>query len=118
MLLPHPATLRRLVEDYERLLTAETAPDPRASDLAYTLCVITGTRDIAAALAKSRHLLAAAATAGLPPVTIPATPSSPAPDTAVAPTAATAVLPRVPSAPAAVFGDACDSAFVPLAVAE
>ncbi|MBW8801418.1 MAG: DUF5133 domain-containing protein, partial [Streptomyces sp.] len=112
------ATLRRLVDDYERLLTAEAAADQRASDLAYTLCVITGTRDIAAALAKSRHLLAAAATAGLPPVTIPATPSLPALDTAVARTAAGAALPGVPSPPPAAFAASRDSASAPLAVAE
>ncbi|MER6083657.1 DUF5133 domain-containing protein [Streptomyces sp. NPDC001833] len=116
--MPHPATLRRLVDEYESLRTAETAPDPKAGDLAYTLCVITGTRDIAAALAKSRHLLAAAATAGLPPVTIPATPSPPAPDTTVAPTAATAVLPGVPPVPTTAFGDARDCASARLAVAE
>lgn len=99
MLMPHPATLRRLVDDYERARAAETAPGPEADDLAYTLCVITGTRDIAAALAKARHLLAADATAGLPPVTIPATPSVPAPATGV-------------------VRDARDRASVPLAVAE
>ncbi|MFK0286043.1 DUF5133 domain-containing protein [Streptomyces sp. NPDC090499] len=81
--MPHPATLRRLVDDYERAHAAQPVPDPAARDLAYTLCVITGTRDIAAALAKARHLLAATATAGLPPVTIPATPVVPVPGTAV-----------------------------------
>ncbi|MGY5051612.1 DUF5133 domain-containing protein [Streptomyces sp. 900105755] len=99
MLTPHPATLRRLVDDYERARTAETASGPEAGDLAYTLCVITGTRDIAAALAKARHLLAADATADLPSVTIPATPTVPVP----APT---------------VLGDARDRASVPLAVGE
>ncbi|MFF4300971.1 DUF5133 domain-containing protein [Streptomyces sp. NPDC001601] len=97
MLTPHPATLRRLVDDYVRARAAETGPE--AGDLAYTLCVITGTRDIAAALAKARHLLAADATAGLPPVTIPATPTVPAPATGV-------------------VRDARDRASVPLAVAE
>ncbi|MBV2355564.1 DUF5133 domain-containing protein [Streptomyces sp. J2-1] len=55
MLMPLPATLRLLVKDYETLLAEETlagapAPSPRLRDLAYTLCVSTGTRDTADAL--------------------------------------------------------------------
>ncbi|MFE3169394.1 DUF5133 domain-containing protein [Streptomyces sp. NPDC059224] len=54
MLMPHPATLRRLLTEYETLLTIEgtdgTAPGPRLQDLAYTLCVSTGTREITQAL--------------------------------------------------------------------
>lgn len=44
MLKPHPTVLRRLVEEYETLTTAPaTAPESRIADLAYTLCVSTGT---------------------------------------------------------------------------
>ncbi|MEU5598512.1 DUF5133 domain-containing protein [Streptomyces sp. NPDC020298] len=66
---PHPATLRKLVEEYEGLLAGDGGRDapgagPRARDLAYTLCVLTGTRDVLAALdAAHRHL----GTAGLQP---------------------------------------------------
>ncbi|MET8946390.1 DUF5133 domain-containing protein [Streptomyces sp. NPDC004542] len=62
---PHPATLRKLVEEYEGLLADDGGRDasgggPRARDLAYTLCVLTGTRDVSAALeAAHRHLAAA-----------------------------------------------------------
>ncbi|WP_153182760.1 DUF5133 domain-containing protein, partial [Streptomyces sp. E2N166] len=50
MLMPHPAVLRRLVDEYEAAALCEHAddtggPGPRARDLAYTLCVSTGTRD-------------------------------------------------------------------------
>ncbi|MEW1776292.1 DUF5133 domain-containing protein [Streptomyces sp. NPDC086777] len=106
--MPHPATLRRLVDDYERARAAVPAPEPGAGDLAYTLCVITGTREIAAALRKARHLLAADVTAGLPPVTIPAVPT----------------IPTIPGTPAgaapgtAVPGGVRDRAAAPLAVAE
>ncbi|MFF6999676.1 DUF5133 domain-containing protein [Streptomyces sp. NPDC008313] len=69
MLLPHPVTLRALVEEYEAL-AARQATDAtdgtgeagrQAQDLAYTLCVSTGTRDVEAALATARRLLAATA---------------------------------------------------------
>ncbi|MDX3633241.1 DUF5133 domain-containing protein [Streptomyces europaeiscabiei] len=65
MLMPHPATLRRLVEEYESLSGHEgERSDPqtarRAQDLAYTLCVSTGTRDIRQALRRARGQLAAA----------------------------------------------------------
>ncbi|MGW7257518.1 DUF5133 domain-containing protein [Streptomyces sp. NPDC054834] len=62
---PHPATLRKLVEEYEGLLAADEGREvsgggPRARDLAYTLCVLTGTRDVGVALqAAHRHLAAA-----------------------------------------------------------
>ncbi|MFG2515878.1 DUF5133 domain-containing protein [Streptomyces sp. NPDC048584] len=58
MLKPHPTVLRRLVEEYETL----SAADPRTRDLAYTLCVSTGTRDVRQALAVARGWLAAAGT--------------------------------------------------------
>ncbi|WEH13487.1 DUF5133 domain-containing protein [Streptomyces sp. VNUA24] len=65
MLMPHPATLRRLVEEYESLVAHEgEQSDPqttrRVQDLAYTLCVSTGTRDIRQALEAARGQLAAA----------------------------------------------------------
>jgi len=65
MLMPHPTLLRRLVDEYEALMTRQ-APgevharrDVRAQDLAYTLCVSTGTREVGHALERARHLLAA-----------------------------------------------------------
>ncbi|MEU1040671.1 DUF5133 domain-containing protein [Streptomyces sp. NPDC005907] len=65
MLMPHPETLRRLVEEYEALAgqAADTTgkPPQRAQDLAYTLCVSTGTREVRLALAAARRQLAAAA---------------------------------------------------------
>jgi hypothetical protein len=65
MLRPHPAVLRRLVDEYEALTAAEAAhgpaePNPRARDLAYTLCVSTGTRDVERALEAARRWLATA----------------------------------------------------------
>ncbi|MFF8731681.1 DUF5133 domain-containing protein [Streptomyces sp. NPDC015171] len=62
MLMAHPAVLRNLIEQYEtlRVLHAE-AGSPQArrrmDDIAYTLCVSTGTRDIDAALIAARHQL-------------------------------------------------------------
>ncbi|MET9224168.1 DUF5133 domain-containing protein [Streptomyces sp. NPDC088197] len=61
MLMAHPTVLRNLVERYETLTAeVETAKsvDPRVrqqlQDTAYTLCVSTGTREIAPALAAAR----------------------------------------------------------------
>ncbi|WP_406489967.1 DUF5133 domain-containing protein [Streptomyces phaeochromogenes] len=65
MLMPHPVTLRRLVDEYEALIVPEgeggavAKPDQRAQDLAYTLCVSTGTRDVRRALERARRHLAA-----------------------------------------------------------
>ncbi|GAB2727209.1 DUF5133 domain-containing protein [Streptomyces bullii] len=64
MLRPDPAVLRRLVDDYEALSAADGAlgsaePSARARDLAYTLCVSTGTRDVRQALDAARRWLAA-----------------------------------------------------------
>ncbi|WP_328744438.1 DUF5133 domain-containing protein [Streptomyces sp. NBC_00285] len=63
MLIPDPTFLRRLVDEYEELRAeqATTAADPsqRARDLAYTLCVSTGTRDVRVALETAHRLLAA-----------------------------------------------------------
>lgn len=67
MLMAHPAVLRNLIEQYDalRVLHAEDgSPDVRRrmDDVAYTLCVSTGTRDIEAALVAARHRLAGART--------------------------------------------------------
>lgn len=67
MLKPHPAVLRSLVDEYEALAATGTVThgpaagrDPRLGDLAYTLCVSTGTRDVRQALATAHRWLAAA----------------------------------------------------------
>ncbi|MFG3506930.1 DUF5133 domain-containing protein [Streptomyces sp. NPDC047821] len=62
MLMAHPAVLNDLVEQYEALRSvhAETStPEARRrmDDIAYTLCVTTGTRDVEAALAAARSRL-------------------------------------------------------------
>ncbi|MFF5405005.1 DUF5133 domain-containing protein [Streptomyces misionensis] len=62
MLMAHPAVLKNLVEQYEtlRMLQAEDGgPEvrQRMDDLAYTLCVATGTGDVDAALIAARHRL-------------------------------------------------------------
>ncbi|MFE9680544.1 DUF5133 domain-containing protein [Streptomyces sp. NPDC002701] len=62
--MPDPAVLRALVEEYETLTaragsgTADV--DQRAQDVAYTLCVSTGTRDVRSALDVARRRLATA----------------------------------------------------------
>ncbi|MFD7955691.1 DUF5133 domain-containing protein [Streptomyces ardesiacus] len=63
MLMPHPEVLRRLLAEYEAAAVAEPAgaagePGPRTRDLAYTLCVSTGTRDVRRALEAARSQLA------------------------------------------------------------
>ncbi|WP_406010737.1 DUF5133 domain-containing protein [Streptomyces sp. NBC_00637] len=68
MLMPHPAVLRRLVDEYEALTQAgpaEAKPQHQAQarDLAYTLCVSTGTRDVRHALETARQWLDAASRA-------------------------------------------------------
>ncbi len=65
MLMVHLSVLSRLVSDYEALSRQDGQDgDPvvrrRKDDLAYTLCVSTGTRDIDTALAAARHRLARA----------------------------------------------------------
>ncbi|MFH8468626.1 DUF5133 domain-containing protein [Streptomyces sp. NPDC017991] len=65
MLMPHPATLRKLVGEYEALVAQQAGSGAvkagqRAQDLAYTLCVSTGTRDVNLALKKARGHIAAA----------------------------------------------------------
>ncbi|GGY94720.1 DUF5133 domain-containing protein [Streptomyces nitrosporeus] len=58
----HPAVLQNLIEQYDtlRILHAENGdPDvrQRMNDVAYTLCVSTGTRDVDTALIVARHRL-------------------------------------------------------------
>ncbi|MER7950606.1 DUF5133 domain-containing protein [Streptomyces sp. NPDC096079] len=62
MLMAHPVVLRNLIEQYETLkaLRAENGGEEvrrRMDDLAYTLCVSTGTRDVDTALIAARHRL-------------------------------------------------------------
>ncbi|KAB1988275.1 DUF5133 domain-containing protein [Streptomyces triticiradicis] len=65
MLMPLPATLRRLVKECETLLAEQEDPSGRRlRDLAYTLCVSTGTREIADALVVARSFLADPAAPG------------------------------------------------------
>ncbi|MFE0791079.1 DUF5133 domain-containing protein, partial [Streptomyces mutabilis] len=65
--LAHPVVLKNLIEQYEtlRALHAEDGTEEarrRMEDVAYTLCVSTGTRDIDAALVAARHRLPGART--------------------------------------------------------
>ncbi|MCT9093235.1 DUF5133 domain-containing protein [Streptomyces sp. ASQP_92] len=67
MLLAHPAVLRELLDEYAALSTLEAsegneATRRRLGDVAYTLCVSTGTRDIDAAVIAARHGLPGART--------------------------------------------------------
>ncbi|MEU1074761.1 MULTISPECIES: DUF5133 domain-containing protein [unclassified Streptomyces] len=62
MLMAHPAVLNNLVEQYLtlRALHADSGTEAarqRMNDVAYTLCIATGTRDIDAALIAARHRL-------------------------------------------------------------
>ncbi|MDN3293209.1 DUF5133 domain-containing protein [Streptomyces ficellus] len=62
MLMAHPVVLSNLIEQYEtlRVLHAEEgSPEvqQRMDDIAYTLCVSTGTSDVDAALVAARHRL-------------------------------------------------------------
>lgn len=62
MLMAHPAVLKDLVVQYEtlRALHAESgspATQRRMDDIAYTLCVSTGTRDVDSALIAACHRL-------------------------------------------------------------
>ena len=63
MLMAHPAVLRDLIEQYEALVALDASEADsarvrqRMEDVAYTLCVSTGTRDIDAALIAARHQL-------------------------------------------------------------
>lgn len=60
MLMAHPVVLRHLIEQYDalRVLHAEAGSSQarqRMDDLAYTLCISTGTGDIDTALVAARH---------------------------------------------------------------
>ncbi|MER7807609.1 DUF5133 domain-containing protein [Streptomyces sp900116325] len=62
MLMAHPAVLRNLIEQYETLMVLEAESGARDArqrmrDVAYTLCVATGTGDIDSALVAARHQL-------------------------------------------------------------
>ncbi|MEV0257342.1 DUF5133 domain-containing protein [Streptomyces sp. NPDC050732] len=64
MLMAHPVVLKNLVEQYETLRAAHAEKGTkearqRMEDVAYTLCVSTGTREIGAALAAARSRLTA-----------------------------------------------------------
>ncbi|WAX79501.1 DUF5133 domain-containing protein [Streptomyces sp. KMM 9044] len=68
MLMAHPDVLENLIEQYEtlRMVHTETGGEEarrRMEDVAYTLCVSTGTRDIGSALIAARRRLTAARTA-------------------------------------------------------
>ncbi|MFB7503659.1 DUF5133 domain-containing protein [Streptomyces broussonetiae] len=67
MLMAHPAVLQNLIKQYEtlRILRAEDGSEEvrrRMDDVAYTLCVSTGTCDVDAALIAARHQLPGART--------------------------------------------------------
>ncbi|MFJ7630944.1 DUF5133 domain-containing protein [Streptomyces sp. NPDC097595] len=68
MLMAHPAVLRNLIDQYETLAALDASRADSAqvrqcmNDVAYTLCVSTGTRDIDAALIAARHQLPGART--------------------------------------------------------
>ncbi|MER7663752.1 MULTISPECIES: DUF5133 domain-containing protein [unclassified Streptomyces] len=69
MLMAHPAVLQNLIDRYETLRTlhAETGSArvlQRMDDIAYTLCVSTGTRDVTAALMAARSRLPGACPEG------------------------------------------------------
>ncbi|MGW3358958.1 DUF5133 domain-containing protein [Streptomyces bungoensis] len=112
MLMPSPAVLRGLVEEYETLLAEETLggaaePGPRLRDLTYTLCVSTGTREIRDALAVARTHLATTASA---PVTTAAPRSGPpagrsGPVTAPVITLHAGARPAAPAAEASLAAD-------------
>ncbi|AZS83118.1 DUF5133 domain-containing protein [Streptomyces griseoviridis] len=64
MLIPHPVVLWNLLDEYEAARTAEAAspattqgPGRRVQDIAYTLCVLTSTRDVTLALEAAHRLL-------------------------------------------------------------
>ncbi|MEV1048150.1 DUF5133 domain-containing protein [Streptomyces sp. NPDC049916] len=62
MLMAHPTVLRNLLDQYEtlRVLHADSGSHEarqRMDDIAYTLCVSTGTRDVESALVMARHRL-------------------------------------------------------------
>ena len=67
MLMAHPVVLRKLVSQYRTLRelhAQDGSPEAqrRVDDVAYTLCVSTGTSDVDAALIAARHNLPGART--------------------------------------------------------
>ncbi|MFF4185048.1 DUF5133 domain-containing protein [Streptomyces sp. NPDC001691] len=67
MLMAHPAVLRELLDEYDVLRALDAGEGSKATrqrldDVAYTLCVATGTRDIDAAVIAARHGLPGART--------------------------------------------------------
>ncbi|MFD9392116.1 DUF5133 domain-containing protein [Streptomyces sp. NPDC060000] len=67
MLMPHPAVLRTLVDEYTALMENGSAENQaQARDLAYTLCVSTGERDVRHALETARQWLEAASPTDAP----------------------------------------------------
>lgn len=63
MLMAHPAVLRNLIDQYEQLKHVEDGDSEarqRLDDVAYTLCVSTGTRDIETGLIAARQQLSGA----------------------------------------------------------
>lgn len=71
MLMPLPATLRRLLAEHATLAAGDD-PGPRLRDLEYTLCVSTGTRTVEEALAAARAYLAETEAATAPEAAGPA----------------------------------------------
>lgn len=62
MLMAHPTVLRDLLDEYEQLLILRAHDDTeevrrRLDDVAYTLCVSTGTREVEAARETARRQL-------------------------------------------------------------
>jgi hypothetical protein len=62
MLMAHPAVLRNVVRQYETLQALNAYrgnPEvrQRMDDVAYSLCISTGTRDVDTALVAARHRL-------------------------------------------------------------
>ncbi|MFE5547950.1 DUF5133 domain-containing protein [Streptomyces sp. NPDC056534] len=62
MLMAHPAVLSKLVEEYEALSVLNAKDGSREvrrrmEDLAYTLCISAGTRDVDTALIAARYCL-------------------------------------------------------------
>lgn len=58
MLQAHPTVLRHLLTEYEALRDSEQhSPEARRhlEDLSYTLCIVTGTRDIDSAVSAARR---------------------------------------------------------------
>lgn len=73
MLMAHPAVLEELLRRYEELRAHDAAGRPEArrrlEDVSYTLCVSTGTRDVASALRVAREQLRRAAPVDRAPAT-------------------------------------------------